>query len=414
MERKEKIKIAVRQNRAMKSENEKGKVKEKDKIRKATMRKNMTEAEKISRREKDKQRKAEKRKLKKELEKVKMRNDEEEKRKKVEEKEVDWNSLMFPDATESGSGEETDDSKDDKEKNDGEGYFEKLRRINRKSQMKKRSKRSNVEIEFDRIDDLIRKREERRKRDGKKHLLDNLASKRSMRDLVEKGPIIDFADRDKNCRNRSEIEIWSIFWDRTKECRRLLEKKRPEVAEILKENMRKKEEEKKREVEEKKRKEEEHKKAIQDAVSEGRVGTGSWEGYAWVDGDWFWAGDPDEDPEKPKGEWVYQADIDDYHWVGEGPPPPEDLRNDNLNNWEVTEEDEKRRKEQEEKWLEMELEKQKKKQSDYMKEYREKKKQKLNEPIEISNYGEKSPYLLLQEKNIQERKDWMKASGLFD
>ena len=71
-------------------------------------------------------------------------------------------------------------------------------------------------------------------------------------------------------------------------------------------------------------------------------------------------------------------------------------------------------KEQEEKWLEMELERQKMKQRDYMKEYREKKKQKLNEPIEMIDYGEKSPYLLLQEKNIQERKEWMKASGLFD
>ena len=149
-------------------------------------------------------------------------------------------------------------------------------------------------------------------------------------------------------------------------------------------------------------------------MNEGRVGTGSWEGYAWVDGDWFWAGDPDVDPDKPKGEWVYQADIDDYYWVGEGPPPPEDLRDDNLNNWDLTEEDEERLKKQEEKWLEMELKEQKQKQSTYMKEYREKKKQKLNEPIEMPDYGEKSPYLLLQEKNIRERKEWMKASGLFD
>ena len=346
MERKEQIRTAVRKHRARKSEDEKGKVKEKDKARKETTRKNMTEEEKMIRREKDKKRKAEKRKLKKELEKEKEGDDEEERSEKIEEGmekdedgEIDWNSLMFPDAKDE-SGEEIDDSVDDKdedeEKNDGESYIERLRRINKKSQIKKRSQRSNIEIEFDRIDALIRKREERRKRDGKTHLLDNLASKTSMRELEEIGPLTDFANRDRSVRNRSEIEIWSIFWSRTNECRKLLEKKRPEIAEILKENLRKKEEEKKKEEEEKKRKEESHKKAIQDAVNEGRVGTGSWEGYAWVDGDWFWAGDPDLDPDKPKGEWVYQADIDDYYWVGEGPPPPQDLGNV-TNNKELTE-----------------------------------------------------------------------------
>ena len=431
MARKEQIRNATRKYRAMKSEDEKGKVKEKDKVRKATTRKNMTEEEKMIRREKDKKRKAEKRKWKKELEKEKEGDDEKERSEKIEEEgmekeedgeekeedgEIDWNSLMFPDAKDK-SGEEIDDSVDDKdkdeEKNDGESYIERLRRINKKSQMKKRSQRSNIEIEFDRIDALIRKREERRKRDGKKHLLDNLASKKSMRELGEIGPLTDFANRDRSIRNRSEIEIWTIFWSRTNECRKLLEKNRPEIAEILKENLRKKEEEKNKEEEEKKRKEESHKKAIQDAVNEGRVGTGSWEGYAWVDGDWFWAGDPDKDPDKPKGEWVYQADIDDYQWVGEGPPPSQDLTDD-TNNWEVTEEDKKRWKEQEEKWLEMKLKEQKQKQSAYMKEYRDRQKQKLNEPIEIPDYGEKSPYLLLQEKNIKERKEWMKASGLFD
>ena len=437
MERKEKKRIAMRQNRALKSAEEKRKVKEKDKIKKATMRNNMTEEEKMIRKEQDKKRKAEKRKLKKKLEKDKESNerskdDEEERREKMkereerkekleereqliekmEEEEIDWDSLMFPKVKEEDR-EERDESEEDEEEENEESYFGKLRRINKESQKKKRGQRSDVEIEFDRIDLLIRMREKRNKRDGKKHLLDNLASKKSMRELGEIGPLIDFANRDKSVRKRSEIEIWSIFWNRSKECSKFLEKKKPAIVEILKENKRKKEEEEKDKEEERKRKEEAHKKAIKDAMNEGRIGTGPWEGYAWVDGNWFWAGDPDEDPEKPKGEWVYQADIDDYHWVGEGPPPSQDLTDD-TNNWEVTEEDKKRWKEQEEKWLEMELKEQKLKQSAYMKEYRDRQKQKLNEPIEIPDYGEKSPYLLLQEKNIKERKEWMKASGLFD
>ena len=144
MARKEQIRSATRKYRALKSEDEKGKTKENDKIRKATMRKNMTEEEKRIQREKDKRRKAENRKLKKELEKDKEGDD----RSKEDEEE---------------RREEIDDSKDEEKENNGESYVEKLRRINRKSQMKKRSQRSNIEIEFDRIDALIRMREERKK-----------------------------------------------------------------------------------------------------------------------------------------------------------------------------------------------------------------------------------------------------------
>ena len=115
MERKEKIRNAVRQNRVMKSEDEKGKTKENDKIRKATMRKNMTEEEKRIQREKDKRRKAENRKLKKELEKDKEGDDRSKQDEKVRREEID-------------------DSKDEEKENNGESYVEKLRRINRKSE----------------------------------------------------------------------------------------------------------------------------------------------------------------------------------------------------------------------------------------------------------------------------------------
>ncbi len=49
------------------------------------------------------------------------------------------------------------------------------------------------------------------------------------------------------------------------------------------------------------------------------------------------------------------------------------------------------------------------------KKYRDKKKAKLLEPIEIpENKGGKSQYLLLQESNIKEFEERKKMSGLFD
>ena len=50
----------------------------------------------------------------------------------------------------------------------------------------------------------------------------------------------------------------------------------------------------------------------------------------------------------------------------------------------------------------------------YMKNYREKKRAALMNPIVMPKVSEKSEYLLLQEKNIAELEERKKASGLFD
>ena len=88
-------------------------------------------------------------------------------------------------------------------------------------------------------------------------------------------------------------------------------------------------------------------------------------------------------------------------------------------NPEVTEEDEKRWKDQEEKWLREEIlemkDQERKEHNAYMKKYRDMTKAKLLEPIQMPKVeGEKSEYLLLQEKNIKELEDRKKMSGLFD
>ena len=154
--------------------------------------------------------------------------------------------------------------------------------------------------------------------------------------------------------------------------------------------------------------------AIDKAVKDGNVGSGIYEGYAMVNGEWKWAGDPEDDPDKPKGKWVYHPIDDDYSWVGEGDPPDDDQFDCTKNNWELTEEDEKRLKEQEEKWLRQDMEAMREERKKYMKEYYQKKKEALQQPIVMDNQGEKSEYEKLRDKRIEEFEMLKKASGLFD
>ena len=82
---------------------------------------------------------------------------------------------------------------------------------------------------------------------------------------------------------------------------------------------------------------------------------------------------------------------EDYHWAGEGPQPKETMEpgywtaDFQKMNPELTEEDEKRWKDQEEKWLREEIlemkDQERKEHNAYMKKYRDMTKAKLLEPI---------------------------------
>ena len=186
------------------------------------------------------------------------------------------------------------------------------------------------------------------------------------------------------------------------------------LAQVEEDKRKAMEEEEKRVKEDNRKKEKDIQQAIQDAVRKGQIGTGRYEGYAMVNGDWLWAGEPKDDPEKPKGKWVYQAFEDDYIWVGEGDPPQDDHFDNSKNNWEVTEEDEKRFKEQEKKWLQHEMEKMRKEKKAYMKEYHRKKKEALQQPIEMDIQSEKGEYEKLRDETLKEFERLKKESGLFD
>ena len=291
---------------------------------------------------------------------------------------------------------------------------------------KKRKERSIEEVELDCVEQLIRRRKEREERDDDQHLQDNLKAKEGMRELKTMSRIMPYKKR--YFYKMTEIEIWKIFRDLGPTYRELLEQRRPDVVKrledmedeekkLLQDQRKKAEEEMKRSEKEEREKEEKIKVAIEKALKDGKTGTGINEGYVCIDGVWHWAGNPDDDPEKPKGEWVYLPIDDEYYWSGEGDPPTEDhfsYNDTNQGSWKVTEEDEKRWKEEDEKLLKYEMEKIREERKAYMKNYHKKKKEELLKPIILDQKGEKSKYEELRESNLKEFERLKKESGLFD
>ena len=377
----------VQKCRESKSVEEKQKVKEKDILRKAKNFAKMTEEEKQLLREKNRQRMAKKREI--------------ERREKKEEKERE----MI------------------RQQND---KFFQEREHEKEYKRKVRQNMKAPEKEFKRIEQLMRNRRARGERNGKDHLLDNLDAKRGMQDLKELGRLLKCEHR--YYYKKSEMEIWKIFYDLGTEYKEILKEKKEEVFQKIVE-----EEEKK--MEEEKRKKNPDYDAIQEAIKAGHWGTGEKEGYIWIEKsygrDWFWARDTEE---PKKGEWVFRGG--DYFWEGEGDPPEEADPNMDTNQFNWTEEDERRYKEQKEEEIKMTMEtmkrmakedkeerkreeeskrvQKKKDLAEYMKSYREKKRAALMNPIKMPKVSEKSEYLLLQEKNIAELEERKKASGLFD
>ena len=85
-----------------------------------------------------------------------------------------------------------------------------------------------MEIEYEQIYDLLRKRHSRQLRDGKAHLLDNLKAKKGMRDMKEIGRVFAFMERGK--REKDEEVLWWSFWKKGKQFKDIVSKKNPEIA----------------------------------------------------------------------------------------------------------------------------------------------------------------------------------------
>ena len=346
----------MKRYREKKSEEDRAQCREKDKLRKAKKSIEMTEEEHVIHRKKDKERKSKKRKeikLKAQMEK--------------ERKDKEWDAEFYRDAS-----------------------------------IKRRSEMSDVKHEYERITQLLRNRKERAERNGKKHLLDNLKAKKGMQIFKEEGRIKKFDQR--LYYKRTELSIWREYREIGPAYKEWLEIKNPEISKIfdnVDEKLNKEiedDKQKKKEEEEQKKKEEEEnsKKKEQDNES---------------------------DSDEPDGYWGVQHG--DWHWYGEGDPPPADQ------DWpeELTKDANERYKDiriHYEGLLQNLLEErreeaQKKKEETIMKRrecqkryYKKKKKALQEDRVEMPELGEKSAYLLLQEKNIEELEQRKKASGLFD
>ena len=325
------------------SEEHKARQKKTDKDSKKKKRANMTEDEKEEKRKIDRENKAKKRAEKK-------KKDNEEKEEKEIERWIERNPYL----------------KNEKEHN-------------RKYKKRKAAEMSEEEAEFVRIEKMIRMKKSRANRTEEEHEVDKQMAKKGMKKFRELGLLKEFKDRDTWYASKTEEEIWRVFFHMSFNHKKVLEDKKPEVAEAIK----KKKEEEQKWLDERKRR---HDELMQEDAPPG---------FIWRD--------------------------DDYHWSGEGPQPKETMDPDYWTadlqkmNFEVTEEDERRFKEQEERWLREMIQEKKEQAREANKKYRDKKKAKLLEPIEIPEYkGGKSEYLLLQENNIKEFEERKKMSGLFD
>ena len=241
-----------------------------------------------------------------------------------------------------------------------------------------RAKMTPEEKEYNKIENVIAVRKHRESRDGKKLLMDRMKARQGMEDFWKFGRIGEFATRET--RDKDESELWKWYCRGEPEQRALLETLKPDEAA----KVRKEEEE---EYEDRRLLNEKIK-----AMDEERERKDQ------------------EDERKYGGRWTYNHEYAKYCWVGTGPPPP-DEEDDEYD--EPTEEEKQQMMEQENEWLQAELEEKKKANADCVRRHRERQKAAMDVPIEIPDYP-LSEYELIRQKNIEDIQNAMKASGLFD
>ena len=179
----------MRKYRASLGKEDRERIQEYDRDRKALKASQMSEEEKLKKREKDKQRKA--------LSRAKERE------------------------------------REGKEKNahlTGYGWEEKEK--NRQYKIRIRKERTNEEIRYDNIKDLIRKREIRKNRSKEEQTKDKVKAKDGMRQARYQGYIMDESTRSKT-KFKDVERIWRCFWDLSDAAKQILKAKEPEIAEKL-------------------------------------------------------------------------------------------------------------------------------------------------------------------------------------
>ena len=107
-------------------------------------------------------------------------------------------------------------------------YLENERELNRAYKIKMRSTRSEEQIEFDKLEYVIRKREFRKRLDEDKLAQEKEKSKVGMAEFRSKGRILDYNPR--NVRDLDEMVLWKMFYQKGLKYKALLHKLKPDLV----------------------------------------------------------------------------------------------------------------------------------------------------------------------------------------
>ena len=228
--------------RAKRTDEEKEAVKQKDRERRNAMMSNITAEKKEQIKEKDRLRKAKMREKKREEIKADLKI-----RKEKGEFAHKGEYLLAKDKRFTQFGR-TSNGWMEKNKGKYDGNSETwLKSYNKVKQRYWRKGRSEEVVEYYMIEDLLSRRRKRQLRNGKEHLLDNLAANRGMR----LSRVREFMRR--KARDKDEEVVWQMYWKRGEKFQRYLDMAKPDMANLFREN----EENAKKKKEERERKEKE-------------------------------------------------------------------------------------------------------------------------------------------------------------
>ena len=207
----------MRKYRENLSKDDKERMKAKDRARKAREKAEMTEEEKAERREKDRERKAikraEKNGMSEEFEAMERELDRRRKAKEREQERERTGIVKNAHLT---------------------GYSKNERERNCQYKIKMRKGRSQEQVEYDKLKDLIRKREVRKNRTKEDQIKDKENAKDGMRQARYQGYVMDESKRSKT-KFKDVDRLWRNFWDLSDAAKLILKAREPEIAERLEE-----------------------------------------------------------------------------------------------------------------------------------------------------------------------------------
>ena len=284
--------------------------------------------------------------------------------------------------------------KDKEERTDS--YIDNEKEHNKNYKKKAQDKKSNEEIEYERIQSILGMRKYRQFKtpegsgfNGKLHLLLNWVAKKGMRYAKSHGYMKEFMRR--AAREKDEEVLWEKFWRKTKKHRDYFTKKNPELAEKFKER-----------IKDGIRKEEERMLKEKELDEKGR-----WN-FSAGDGEYYWSIPDDEGKIISLSTFNMTAGEDYCDATIQAPDWPDKMREEDegADQLEVWHKELKQWEEQEKKEHRMEINRK-------QNERRQKVREELAKPIHMPKQSEKGEYEKCRDDNILKRHEAMKESGLF-